>query len=248
MKKLPIIAIPCRHDNSANYFKREINSQNNTYIQAVVDAGGAPFLIPMEVSKPQLQALYQLVDGVLLTGGGDIDPTRYNQPIDDLTKGIQIERDRVEFMLADWAIADGKPLLGICRGFQVLAVAAGGELYQDIETMIPTAGRHDYLPIKGGFSRDYLSHGVTLDANSRLAKIVQSEKLMVNSLHHQGLKNIPAPYQITGHADDGLPEVIDSPNHPFFVGVQWHPEELVGKDEASRRIFSAFVDACQAIG
>ena len=248
MKKTPIIAIPCRHDNSANYVKREINSQNNTYIRAVVDAGGAPFLIPMEVSKPQLEALYQLADGILLTGGGDIDPTRYNQPVHDLTKGIQIGRDRVEFMLADWAIADEKPLLGICRGFQVLTVSAGGELYQDIETMIPDAGRHDYLPIKGGFSRDYLSHGVSLEANSRLAKIVQSEKLMVNSLHHQALKTIPAPYQVTGYADDGIAEVIDLPSHPFFVGVQWHPEELVGKDEASQRIFAAFVEACQKIG
>lgn len=246
MKKLPVIAIPCRQDTSC--ISREINSQYSTYIQSIIDAGGAPFLVPVEISKPQLQTLYQLVDGVLLTGGGDIDPTRYNQPIQDISTGIQIGRDRVEFMLANWAIADKKPLLGICRGFQVLTVAAGGELYQDIETMIPSAGRHDYLPIKGGFSRDYLSHGVTLDANSRLAKIVQSEKLRVNSLHHQALKNIPAPYQVTGHADDGLPEVIDLPSHPFFVGVQWHPEELVGNDESSRRIFAAFVEACQKDG
>lgn len=244
MTTLPIIAIPCRHDTSAHYAGREINSQNNTYIRAVVAAGGAPFLIPLEVTETQLQALYQLADGVLLTGGGDIDPEFYRQTPHPATADIQRERDTVELTLAKWAIADKKPLLGICRGFQVITVAAGGSLYQDIATQLPKAGRHDFLPRRGGFSRDHLAHKVILQADSRLGKMLGDDAFMTNSLHHQALEKIPAPFKVVGHADDGIAEAIELPDHPFCIGVQWHPEELVEKDMRARQIFAAFVSAC----
>ena len=249
MKTIPIIAIPCRHDVSARYTGREINSQNNTYLRAVVAAGGAPMLIPLEVDEPKLQALYQLVDGILLTGGGDIDPDFYHQSPHPAVAGIQRERDTVELTLARWAIADKKPLLGICRGFQVITVAAGGALYQDIESLLPNAGRHDFLPRKGDFPRDYLAHEVSLNADSRLAQLLGETTFKTNSLHHQALQSIPAPFEIVGYAADGIPEAIELPDHPFCIGVQWHPEELVEKDARARQIFAAFVSAgAQASG
>ncbi len=245
MKPSPVIAIPCRHDTSIRPSGREINSQNNAYLRAVVAAGGAPFLIPMEVTETQLHTLYQLADGVLLTGGGDIDPARYNQAPHPATVDIQTERDTVELTMARWAVADKKPLLGICRGFQVMTVTAGGALYQDIATQLPAAGRHDFLQRRGGFSRDYLAHEVLLDADSRLTQVVGAQKFAVNSLHHQALQSIPDPFRVVGHTPDGISEVIEVPRHPFCLGVQWHPEELVEKDEKARRIFTAFVEACR---
>ena len=243
MSNPPVIAIPCRHDTSAYYSGREINSQNNSYIRAVVAAGGAPFLIPMEVDEPKLQALYRLADGVLFTGGGDIDPAFYNQTPHPATAGIQRERDTVELTLARWAIADKKPLLGICRGFQVMTVASGGTLYQDIATQLPKAGRHDFLQKRGGFSRDHLAHEVILDADSRLAKLLGETSFLTNSLHHQALKTISDSFKVVGHAADGVPEAIELPDHPFCIGVQWHPEELVEKTEHAPKLFRAFIAA-----
>ncbi len=243
MEPLPVIAVPCRHDTSAYYSGRKINSQNNAYIRAVVAAGGAPFLIPLEVDEPKLRALYRLADGVLLTGGGDIDPDFYNQTPHPATAGIQRERDVVELTLARWAIAEKKPLLGICRGFQVMTVAAGGALYQDIATQLPKAARHDFLQKRGGFARDHLAHEVILDAKSQLAQLLGEAAFMTNSLHHQALKNIPAPFKVVGHAADGVPEAIELPDHPFCIGVQWHPEELVEKTTHAPRLFRAFMAA-----
>ncbi len=247
MTKLPIIAIPCHYGRSSNYIKAPINGQYNTYIDAVVAAGGTPFLIPLQVDDTQLRALYDLADGLLLTGGGDIDPATYHEIPDDTVSNVQPDRDRVEITLTRWAIAEKKPVLGICRGFQVMTVAAGGSLHQNIATQVPQANRHDYLPVKGDWPRNYRAHQVSLNPDSQLAKITGKNACVVNSLHHQGLKTINNRFQIVGYAEDGLPEAIELPENPFCIGVQWHPEELV-TDDPARRLFAAFVDACRHNG
>ncbi|RME51058.1 MAG: gamma-glutamyl-gamma-aminobutyrate hydrolase family protein [Caldilineae bacterium] len=245
MSKQPIIGIPCRYDTSGTYRGRPINAQNQSYTRAIVQAGGVPFLIPLEVEEDALRLLYNLADGILLSGGGDVDPVHYHQPVDTTTHDVQAARDRVELTLTRWAAADGKPLLGICRGIQVMAVAMGGTLLQDIAAQKVEADRHDYYYRDDGHARNYLAHTVTLSPDCRLTRILGVESLPVNSLHHQAIDTLPPPCRVVGYAPDGVPEAIDLPGHPFFYGVQWHPEELVAEQEAARRLFAAFVDACR---
>jgi len=245
MSKKPVIAIPCRYDISNHYTGRHIEAQNVSYIRAIVDAGGAPFLIPLDVDENALRTLYNIADGILLTGGGDINPVRYGQEMHPATADIQEDRDRVEIALAQWAAVDDKPLFGICRGFQVMAVAAGGELCQDIASGIEQAGQHDFHRNGDNRSRNYLAHLVQIDEDSRPARYMKTAHLKVNSLHHQSVKTLPAPYQIVGRADDNIPEVIDLPTHPFFCGVQWHPEELVSDDPHAPAVFAAFIEICR---
>ena len=249
MNTPPIIGIPCRYDTSGQYPGRPINAQNNAYIEAIVRAGGAPYLIPLQLKGNALRAVYNLADGILLTGGGDIDPAYYHQTPHPATGGIQADRDRVEIDIAKWAAADNKPLLGICRGIQVMAVAVGGALYQDIKDLLPQSERHDYFSRNGGgHPRSYVPHQVRLNPDSRLAQILQTEVIPVNSLHHQAIQRVPKPYQITGYAGDNIPEALELPGHPCFCGVQWHPEELVSTQESARKLFAAFVDVCRKRG
>ncbi|HEY85636.1 MAG TPA: gamma-glutamyl-gamma-aminobutyrate hydrolase family protein [Chloroflexi bacterium] len=245
MNNAPIIGLPCRYDTSGQHPGRLINAQNNAYIEAIVRAGGAPYLIPLQLEGDALRAVYNLADGILLTGGGDIDPAYYRQASHPATNDIQADRDRVEISIARWAAEDNKPLLGICRGIQVMAVAVGGALYQDIQDLLPQAGRHDYFSSNGGHPCSYLPHQVKLTPDSRLAQILQAEEFSVNSLHHQAVQRVPEPYQITGYAGDNIPEALELPGHPCFCGVQWHPEELVSTQGSARKLFAAFVDVCR---
>ena len=248
MNNTPIIGIPCRYDTSGQYPGRPINAQNNAYIEAIVQAGGAPYLIPLQLTGNALRAVYNLADGILLTGGGDIDPAYYRQTPHPTTGDIQADRDRVEIDIAKWAAEDNKPRLGICRGIQVMAVAAGGALYQDIKDLLPQSERHDYFSRNGGHPRSYVPHQVRLNPDSHLAQILQAEVIPVNSLHHQAIQRVPKPYRITGYAGDNIPEALELPGHPCFCGVQWHPEELVSTQESARKLFAAFVDVCRKRG
>jgi len=141
------------------------------------------------------------------------------------------------------AIERHKPFLAICRGVQVMNVAAGGNLWQDLYTQYPQAMRHDYFYNDDRLPRSYIAHEVTLEKETLLSKIVGTSRLPVNSLHHQAVKDIPPTLRAGGRADDGVIEVLEAVDHPFGLGVQWHPEELVAHQETARKIFSAFVDA-----
>jgi putative glutamine amidotransferase len=147
--------------------------------------------------------------------------------------------------LTRWAIEDKKPLLGLCRGSQVINVALGGTLYQDLEAECPGAIKHDYFPT-AGFARDYLAHPVSVVAGSRLAGILDRTEVQVNSMHHQGVKALAPGLVISARAPDGLIEGIESSNGHFMVGVQWHPESLVAHDDGMRRLFSTFIAASAA--
>jgi putative glutamine amidotransferase len=245
----PLIGIPCYQSISGDEFKEPIYGQDSSYMEAITQAGGIPFLIPLNLETPALRQLYESATGILLAGGGDIEPARYNQaPFDGVTLShVQPARDQAEITLSRWAAAEGKPTLAICRGIQVLAVSAGGSLYQDLPLQRPEATLHHYAYIgEGSNAADYLAHEVTLEPTSRLAQVLQSRSLWTNSLHHQAIKDVPAPLKIVGCSSDGVIEAIEIPGHPFFVGVQWHPEMLLAKQEAARQIFAAFVAVCTA--
>ncbi len=208
--------------------------------QCVERAGGLPLLIPLGLSEPTLRALYARLDGLLLSGGGDLDPARYHADPHPAVGGVDAERDRVELMLAQWAAADteGKALFGICRGTQVLNVALGGTLYRDIGEH-PGAQKHTFYP---GLPFDYRSHEVKVEEDTVLAHTLGLPVLTVNSLHHQAVRTVAPGLRVAARAPDGIVEALEIPGRLFAVAVQWRPESLPDAPEM-RRLFEAFVQA-----
>ncbi len=217
--------------------------QNQTYVQAVMRAGGAPFLIPYVLDKALLWSLYERCDGLLLPGGGDIDPVHFGEQRHEKCGQISPERDEVELKLTRWAIQDRKPLLAICRGIQVLNVALDGGLFQDIAAQVPGSERHDWYP---DHPRDLLSHAVQVDPETKLAELLGETHLRVNSLHHQAVKDVAPQLTVAARAPDGIIEALEVQDHAFALGVQWHPEELAPNDTRAQRLFDALVQACTA--
>ena len=245
MTPAPLIGIPCRHDLSVNYGRKPVNAQSDTYLSAIGQAGGIPFLIPLKLDTPALRRLYNLADGILLSGGGDIDPVLLKQPPGPNLADVQPDRDAVELTFSRWAAADGKPLLAICRGIQIIAAAAGGTLCQDLPSQMPQAHLHNYPYNNGtGLPETKLVHDVQLAPSCHLSRIFDTQTLPVNSLHHQAVQRVPEPLAIVGRSSDGVVEAIELPGHPFYCGVQWHPEVLAAEHESARRLFRAFIAAC----
>jgi putative glutamine amidotransferase len=216
--------------------------QNQTYIDALARAGAVPLLLPQLLDRVMLRAMYERVDGILLPGGEDIDPARYGEPLHERCGAITSDRDEMELTLAQWAVAERKPLLAICRGIQVLNVALGGTLFQDIKAQVPGALNHTWYP---DYPRDRLSHQVEVIPQTDLARIVGDVALPVNSLHHQAIKDLACGLVVTARAPDQIIEAVEADGHPFALGVQWHPEELAACDERAQGLFNALVTACR---
>jgi putative glutamine amidotransferase len=215
------------------------NCVGEAYIHAVLHAGGIPFIIPTAVAAQDLTGLFQRLDGLLLTGGGDINPACFDGAPHPRVYDIDDRRDEQEIRLVEMAAGSGKPFLGICRGIQVINVALGGSLYTDIWDQMLGAVKHDYFP---DTPRDYLAHPVTVLAESHLAKILGGESFMVNSLHHQGVERVAPGLVPVAFAVDQLVEGVEVPGHPFGLGVQWHPEWLQAH-APQRQLFEALVMA-----
>lgn len=211
-----------------------------SYIHAVMDAGGVPVLIPSLIAEDGWDAVYARLDGILFSGGGDIgleySPGEPHPRIDD----VDLARDAIELKMVRAAASDGKPFLGICRGCQVVNVAMGGTLYTHILDQLPNALDHSYP----GNMRTMLVHEVKIDEGTHMAQIFGEPILKVNSLHHQGLKDIAPSIRVAGHAPDGLVEAVELPDHPFGLAVQWHPEWLTDQ-ESMRNLFKNFVQAAE---
>jgi putative glutamine amidotransferase len=210
-----------------------------SYLNAVISAGGVPVLLPAGLDEAMLLRALERVDGLLLTGGGDIDPLLFAGQPHPAVYGIEPDRDYSEALLVRAAARSGRPFLGICRGIQVINVALGGSLYTHIADQLAGALKHDYFP---DIPRDTLAHPVELEPGSRLADILGGERFAVNSLHHQGLERIAPDLRVTGRAPDGLVEAVELPDHPFGLGVQWHPEWLQ-EHAPQRALFHALVVA-----
>lgn len=214
-----------------------------TYTDAIVAAGGVPFIIPVVEDESVLRALYDRLDGLLISGGGDIDPSQYGETPQPGLGATDPLRDDVELPLARWAIEDGKPLLGICRGLQVINVASGGTLYQDIPSQIKTQLVHD-----SSFTRQdwtFMAHDLELDSESKLADIFGITCFPTNSLHHQSLKAIGRGLRAVGWAPDGVVEAVEGEGEQFLIGVQCHPEALQGvADTRWQGLFRSFVESC----
>lgn len=237
LRHTPVIGITCTdlrvEDAPPRY------AQNQSYVTAVERAGGAPFLIPQIAEVDLLAALYRRCDGILLPGGGDVAPALYHERPRAELRSVSHVRDDMEMLLTRWALdpAAPKPLLAICRGIQVLNVAMGGSLYQDLSQRRRETQLHD----SQGHARTYLAHQVEVVQPSLLYRVAGETVLQTNSFHHQAIKK-PAPrLSVTAWATDGVVEAVEVPDHPFAIGVQWHPEELATIDGAAQRLFDALV-------
>lgn len=235
----PIIGITTSHiSNSA---ATPILGVSESYLKAVESAGGLPVMIPLILSDSELDELLPRLDGVLLPGGGDIDPSLFNGRPHSEVYGIDADRDRVEIHLVRRAAELDKPFFGICRGIQVINVALGGSLYTHIADQHPGAQRHDYYP---NFPREHLAHSVQVLAGSRLSSILGGTQTDTNSLHHQGIDQTAPNLTQVAWAPDGMIEAVELSGHRFGLGVQWHPENLQAYP-AMRSLFRNFVQAAR---
>jgi len=208
------------------------------YARAVHQSGGAPVLIPSMLAEAGWESVYARLDGILFSGGADISLDLFEGQQHPRIYGVDVLRDSIELNLFRAAVEDGKPMLGICRGLQLFNVALGGTLYTHLPDQFPNALDHDYP----GNLRTVLVHEVALTASTRLAGIVGVPALKVNSLHHQGIKDIAPSLLATGFAPDGLVEAMELPEHPFALAVQWHPEWLLDQTPTCE-LFEAFIKA-----
>lgn len=215
-----------------------------SYTKAIIDAGGLPVMLNITRDEAMIEEYAALVDGVLFSGGDDVDPAAYGEEQQWGCGDICPLRDEFEIKLVHTLLEKypDKPILGICRGTQVLNVAMGGTLYQDLKCNQEGCIRHQQQQL----SR-YASHAANITEGSRLSEIYQGTKAMVNSFHHQAVKDIGNHLVITAYANDGVIEGFEMPDHPYFVGVQWHPERLVEHHyhPEHKALFKSFVDACR---
>jgi putative glutamine amidotransferase len=240
VNKRPLIGVPTGREKSQRFFGLALYIMNQTYVRALENLGALPVLIPLQMSEATLRGIFERLDGLLLPGGEDMDPCTYQAARHPQLGATDKERDRTELLLTEWALAEGMPLLGVCRGAQVLNVACGGTLYQDLHSERPDLAKHDYLP--PNFERFRISHRIQIAADSHLGHALGTLH-EVNSMHHQGIDRLGKGLRAVAVTDDGLVEGVEIPELPFVVGVQWHPEELARTDQHSSSLISDFVHA-----
>lgn len=214
----------------------------DTYVSAVLRAGGLPLLIPVGTPDRDLNDLRSHLDGLLLTGGADVEPARFGGILHEKVYGVDPERDNLEFGLVRLAVRTQWPFLGICRGIQVINAALGGTLYTHIADQLPDALDHEHDPEK---PYDYLAHPVVIQTNSLLGRIMGVSEVETNSLHHQGIEKIAPVLTPIAWTPDKLVEGIEITEHPFALGVQWHPEWMP-EYSLMQAIFRAFIQAASS--
>jgi len=251
MIRRPVIGIPTQTLQAIDGIPEGLPHSwvmNRRYYHAITAVGAVPWMIPLlNDDLATLREIYDRLDGLLLAGGVDVHPSRFGEPPSPALGRTDEARDTVELQLAEWALADGMPLFGLCRGLQILNVARGGSLHQDIAAQLPAAAKHDYFPT-AGFARDHHAHTVTLAPWSRLCAVYGATTIPVNSMHHQAIKRLGEGLLASAHSPDGLIEAAEIPGEHWVLGVQWHPEMFEESDPKTRALFQAFIDASNQFG
>src|SRR5712691_407968 len=238
MSREPLVGVTTSITVDQNPERAYINS---AYLHAVQQAGGVPVLLPPQLSKSSVERLVRGLDAILLTGGGDLDPACFGEAPHPTLYDVAPARDALETAVTHIALEKRTPLLAICRGIQVLNVALGGSLYQDVATDPGTEVQHSQKE-----ARDQTTHKVTVTPGSRLARVMGADEVEVNSFHHQVIKSLGRGLTAVAWAPDHLIEGVELDNDTRWVlGVQWHPEHLTKDSEPARRLFAALVAAAR---
>lgn len=229
----PVIGVTTYGRNEENRFHLPAD-----YVDAVRRAGGLPLLIAP--GEPRWREALRLIDGLILTGGGDIDPQTYGGKAHSAIYNLDRERDESELALGREVITTGLPTLGICRGMQVLNVALGGTLFEHLPDVVGETVLHRAPP------REPIPHSIALTGEGRLAQVLGAREFTCASWHHQALRGVAPELRVVAHAPDSTIEAVEMPTHPWLVAVQWHPELTAAYDAVQQRLFSAFVEAARA--
>ena len=238
MERKPIIGISSSIivDDLGSFAGYKRAYVNKDYVDAVVRAGGVPLIIPFTTNKEVIISQAQLIDGLILSGGHDINPYNYGQEPSQKIGEIFPERDIYEMILLEESKKRDIPILGICRGFQLINIAAGGTLYQDLSLIPGNILKHNQVS-----NPTLKTHKIEIKENSFISSIFGKET-MVNSFHHQAIDKVADDFIVVARASDGVVEAIEHKTYKFLVAVQWHPEMLAVNCEKARVLFSKFVE------
>lgn len=240
----PLIGItPSEDEKNGNLFIRA------NYLSSISRAGGIPIIIPYGIEEEDCARLSCELDGVVFSGGVDPQPFLYGEETLEECGSASFGRDCLELSLYRQMFAQGKPMLGICRGIQLMNVAQGGTLWQDIGRYfpgtLPGGGRLAHQqPSAGGI----VAHTVKLEEDSRIAGLLGQSRIRVNSFHHQAVRDNAPGTKVSGRSADGLIEALEMPDYGFWIGVQWHPEYLAHQEPAAARLFEGLIEAARKNG
>lgn len=232
----PIIGITTFHGEKKGYY-----SVSSNYIDSVLAAGGIPVCIPTISNEKDCNSYMNILNGIIFTGGIDISPLSYGENPISLVNVVSSTRDDYEIELFRKAYDNNMPILGICRGNQLINVALGGSLYQDINAQLPNSLGHS----PDGISVDELYHSISIIKESKLHDIFGKDKIFVNSFHHQAIKKLGNNLVLSAISEDGITEGIECTDREFLVGVQWHPECLTKRYPAFVKLFQGLVSAAK---
>lgn len=231
----PIIGVTPQYDIENDRIKTE-----TSYFQAIRKAGGVPILLPLHNDTNDLEELLDVLDGIVFSGGPDVNPLYFSEEAIPECGTVDKERDLVELGLLPMVMQKKIPILGICRGIQVVNIALGGDIYQDIPAQADTKVKiMHYQKAKSSTC----IHKIQIEKATLLERILQKEVSLVNSFHHQAVRKLGENLTVAATSSDGLIEAITMESYPFFLGVQWHPEELYHAQEDARKIFHEFIKA-----
>lgn len=218
----------------------------SSYIEALEASGAAPVLFPSLVEPARRAGWLRTVDGLLLTGGPDVHPSLYGEEILDETVKTDVARDQLELPLVREALEAGLPVLAICRGIQVLNVALGGSLYQDLPRQAPSAIDHRQAKKTSEQERSEWSHTIRIRPGSHLERVAGASMVRVNSFHHQAIRRLAPGLEAVAWAEDDIIEAVELCGSAFVIGVQFHPEDMTATQPHARRLFDAFVEAARS--
>jgi len=236
----PRIGVLCNHTEGDSGPFAERQQVNQPYLSRIADVGGACLLIH-DCADEEIASLIDLCDGLLVTGGSDVDPRSYDRQPHAKLGAVSPRRDHLDSVAVQCALdRPTLPMLGICRGIQSMNVVAGGSLVQDVDSQVQGALKHRQQA-PGWFG----THDVEVVDGSLLASIVGAGRLSVNSYHHQAVDDVAPGFEVVARSEDGVVEAIERPDAPFCLGVQFHPEVMGDRNETMLAIFGAFVDACR---